>query len=536
LPNPLSWAGSADPARAELGLLKFALVLLIALSAIAVLAGAAWAQSPEVELEVAPASVGLAPDGSARVLVLVRNRAAVELRDVRLSWFSDADIDVAVEAPASPVVVPYSALTWVLRLSATEDGPAAGRVHLRIDYVWEREAGTGPAPGVVVGSLEVQPRHPQPAESVAEVGIETALTSLNRYRPGLIYLVVSNTAGVPIRVKKISPQGPGFVTFEGPELGEGATLAPGEARAFPYQVRVPGRVRPGKHLLLFDVDLEWEDAGRLWTRREIVTHEVEVGVFGESGILTAVGVPSLLILPGVLMLLTVKLLWRSDGSQGEFPLKVTSAEAGLIAVTLSLLTALVYPVVTGWAGTPRNYLEGYELWDVMWVWFGSVVVAAAGYLLVVGGTRLWTRAAAELEAWRKRRRTPSDGDPIAVLRMLNRLGLGLKLPRVDAEIQGQVRRGYVLVPLEEGEETIWIGPNIVVEWRAGAEDALQREVERHLTAEGSPAALADLLNQGRARGELKVAWKKVNGFDGPREVSAPDEGAYLEPTIIVEQE
>lgn len=511
-------------------------LLFVLLITVAIPAAPARAQRPDVELEVAPDSVDLAPDGSAQVLVVARNPAAVELREVHLSWFSDAHIDVEVDAPVSPVVVPYGALTWVLRLSSTGEGSAAGRVHLRVDYVWEGEGAAGPAPGVAVGSLEVESRQPQAAESVAEIGIQTALTSLNRYRPGLVYLAVSNTAGVPIRVKKVSPQGPGFVVFEGPELGEGATLAPGEARTFPYQVRVPGRVRPGKHLLLFDVDLEWEDAGQLWTRREVVTHEVEVGVFGESGILTAVGVPSLLILPGVLMLLTVKLLWRSDGSQGEFPVKVTSAEAGLIAVTLSLLTALVYPVVTGWAGVPRNYLEGYELWDVMWVWFGSVVVAAAGYLLVVGGTRLWTRAASELEAWRKRRRTPSDEDPIAVLRMLNRLGLGLKLSRVDVEIHGQVRRGYVLVPPDEGEETMWVGPNIIVEWRAGAEDALQREVERQLTAEGSPVALADLLEQGRARGELKVAWKKVDGLDGPREVSAPEEGAYLEPTIIVEQE
>lgn len=530
------WDPRQRPSRIEPKPARAALILLVAtLLTLPVSTAAASTQPPDLEIEVTPGSVEIPGEGDVEVLVVAQNTGGSELKEVRLSWFSDAAVDVAIEPPSSHVLVAYGALTWILRVSRAE-GPVAGRLHLRIDYIWEGEAGANPSPRVAVGSLAVAPRRPEPLRRVAEIGLETALTSLNQHRPGTVYVVVSNTADLPIQIKEISPRGPNFVAFDNPDLKQGVTLTSGETRSFAHEVQAVGPVRPGKHLLLFDVVLEWEESGCIWTRRRVTTHEVEVGVFGETGILTAVGVPSFLILPGVLMLLTVKLLWRVDQSQGAFPVQVTSAEAGLIAVTLSLLTAVVYPVVTGWGGVGRNYLEGYELWDVMWVWFGSVVVAAVGYVLVFGTVRIWTRGASELAAWRKQRRTPSDEDPVAVLRKLERQGLGLRLPRVRVEIQGKVQRGHLLEPKDGEQETVWVGPKIVVKWLAGADPALQREVERQLSGEGSPGSLADVLERGRARRELKVVWKRSGRFDGPREVSAPDEETYLEPTVIVEQE
>jgi hypothetical protein len=139
--------------------------------------------------------------------------------------------------------------------------------------------------------------------------------------------------------------------------------------------------------------------------------------------------------------------------------------------------------------------------------------------------------------WRRRRRTPSKGDkPIAVLRQLHRQGLGLELARVDVKIEDEVQRGYLLEPRDEDQKSIWIGPTIVVEWLAGADEALQMEVEEQLWAKGSPLALARLLEQGRARGELRVRWKPMGQLTGPREVRVAEIERYFEPTVIVEQE
>jgi hypothetical protein len=527
-----------NEARRNRNVARIALLLgILILLRLGAFTDTVWAGPPEIEIEMTPASVEIGPDETVEVLVVVRNHAADELRDVQLSWFTNVGLEVQVEHPASNVLVPYGTLTWTLQLSHVDDQFVEGNVHLRVDYIWQGEGETDRTPCVAIASLEIGLREPQAVEKVAEITIETALESLNEHRPGIVYVVVSNITDVPIQITEISSDGPSFVSYSGPEQGQGVTLAPGEDQAFSYRVTATGPVRPGKHLLIFEVSFEWQDAGRVWTRRDLATHELEVGVFGESGILTAVGVPSFLILPGFLMFLTASMLWRFVEPRTEFPLKVKSAEAGLIAVTLSLLVAIMYPVVTGWSGARRNYLEGYELTDVMWVWFGSVAIAAAGYFLVVGGRNLVVRLMEAYKAWAKHRLVPSTGDtPITVLRKLHRQGLGLELIRVDVKIGEELQRGYLLEPKEEDQELVWIGPSIIVEWLAGVEAEIHKEVEEQLSPKGSPATLATLLEENRVQGHLRVWWKQMGRLDGPCQVEVANIQKYIKPTIIVEQE
>jgi hypothetical protein len=507
---------------------------VVALLALVGFATLAWAQPPEVEVELVPASVGLPSEGEVQVLVIARNRTASSLHDVQLSWFTNAGVDMTVEGPQSEFLVPQGVLAWTLRLSQANEGPVEGTVHVRIDYSWQPESQALAVPGVAHGTLEVTGPEPEPAEDMVQVRVETAVGSLMEHRPGMVYLVVTNVSAAPVQVTEISPAGPEFVTFNEAGLTSGVVLAPREAHAFPFEVCVTGIVRPGKHLLLYQVAFQSERGGRTRAGKAIATHEVQVGVLGESDILTALGVPSFLLLPGFLMLVTAGLLWRFvPARSGDFPLKAKDAEFWLLAITLSLLAAGVYPLATGWAGGARNYLEGYGLRDVMWVWCGSVVLAAVGYLAAIGGLNIQHR----LASWYRGRVKPSPTDgPIVVLQKLHRQDLGVRLPRVKVEVGGEVQQGFLLEPQAEGQQWLRVGPNIVVKWLPGASRDLRRKVGEQLEADRGAGELGKLLEDGERQGVLQVNWKPTGKLKGPYHAEAEHIQEYLAPALIIHEE
>ncbi len=519
---------------------KTLILALIPVTLMMAVASAAAAQAgpPDAKVEVIPASLEVPAQGAVEALVVIRNPVTDVLRDVRLSWFTDANVSVTVQPAATNDLVPFGTLAWTLRISQEGDEPAAGTIHLRVDYVWRGERGNVPL--LAAGSLAVTARKPEPAEQVAQVRAETALTALTQFRPGTVYLIVTNASDVPIRVTRIQSSGPKFVTFTPPDAAAGATLAPREVRTFPIEVEATETVQTGKHLLVFEVGFTWERAGSVWTGNLVATHPVDVGVVGETEILTLLGVPSFLILPGFLMVTTLSLLWRFLAPRKEFPFAIKSQEFWYFAITLSLITAFAYPLITGLLlRVSRNYLEGYGLNDIVWVWLGSIVVTVGFYGIAAA---LMTARQAYFK-WRMRQRTPSASDtPLVLLRKLQLQGLGVQLPRVDVTIDGTLQRAFVLEPLQEGRDSIWVGPGIVVTWSdedMEEEDIrLQRVVSRLLKPEGSTSELARLLEVGQARGILRVGWRRMGQLSGPYQVKPADikRDASLEPTVLVEQE
>jgi len=489
---------------------------------------------PQVRIEVKPNSVEISPKGQMEVLVVARNPIAEELHDVRLSWFSDAGVTVSPESPKSNVLVPYGTLAWLLRLSQADSIPTPGTVYLRIGYTWQRKNGVGEVPCLSLASLNVKARKLNASEQVAEIQLKTALTELMEHRPGIVYLLITNISDVSIKVTKIEANMPIFLKCTLPELKGEVSIAPREIRAFQIKIEATEAVQPGVHMLLFEAKFEWKKSGREWTGNAIASHEVQVGVLGESELLTAVGVPSFLLLPGFLMVLTFALLWRVVEPRTDFPLKAKAGEFWLVAITLSLLTALMYPVVTGWQGVARNYLKGYGLSDVMSVWFSSIIFSAGAYFVLVTGIG---RGVKLYRRWDEERRTPSATDtPINVLRKLHRQNLGLILDRVNVKIEGEFHRAYLLQPREQNQQRIWVGPNIIVHWQAGDFAELKQKVDYQLGLQRSANDLANLLEEGQRRDILEARWKPMKQLTRPYEVNASELSPVQPPTNIVEQE
>lgn len=517
----------------------FILLIILVLTS-EVLSASALNESPKVIVKVTPTSVEIPPQGQIKVLVVARNPTAEKLQKVSLSWFSDAGVDIKAELPKSDVLLPYGSLAWTLGLTRVKGVSITKNIHLRIDYYWNGRSEIGAVPCLSLASIKVAARDLKTVEQVAKVQVKTALKSLMEHRPGIVHLLITNISNMPIRVAEIKESVPEFLKCTLPKLVDGVSIGPQMTRIFNLKVETTDTVQTGTHVLLFDVKFKWGKSDHLRTSNIVKTHEVEVGILGESELLTALGVPSFLILPGFLMVITFGMLWRLVEPRTEFPLKAKSSEFWLVAITLSLLTAIIYPVVTEWIGVTRNYLKGYGLNDVVWVWFLSVILSSVAYFMSVGGPSLYKRILSGYRQYEKQQCTPSERDtPITVLRKLHKQNRGIELERVDFIMEGENQRAYLLEQWEEGQTKFWVGPTITVKWIVGADDELQEKIREKVVEQldkyRNAKILAGHLEKGQDSKVLQASWKHMGQLIGPHEADASGL-KRVDATIFIEQE
>jgi hypothetical protein len=471
---------------------------------------------PQITLHMIPAVMKLSPLETREARVVIANPTSAPLRELRLSSFTDADVQVDIVPSPNNSLQSQGTLAWMLRLTKRVRGSAAGQVHLQLDYRWQPEATGELVPGVALGTLEIQDRQPDTLDKVAAVRIETTLDLLHEKRQGIVFLVVSNLSTDPITVKRIKMAKPSYIVVETPpmdahgiiDLPPEMTLLPRESRTVPIIVTAGNAVQPGKHLLLFEVDLEQLKYGYAWTERLIATQAFTVGVIGESEILTAIGVPSFLLLPGFLIIVSFRMLWTGVSPKQPLDLEPKSAEFWLMAILLSLGAAFLYPLLTGWLGQPRNYIEGYGLRDIVNVWFGSVGLGIALWAFWVGGSELKARLRAQHIP------SPDDG-PIQILRKLARNHRGISLEQVEIIVGNQSQRAFVIAPATAGQPDIWVAPLMTVTWlpTAGKDD--KEPFEQLLNAGTDVNAMADFIERRLGKSIERISWATAGDLRRP---------------------
>jgi len=329
-----------------------------------------------------------------------------------------------------------------------------------------------------------------PLNEVADVQIGAASDVLNDQHPATIYLLITDKLNVPLDATT-SVAAPDFVDSA---LHPSGTLhiTSDTTEDIAVELKAHGRVQSGKNLLLFKIALRWREAGVIRTAHLIRTHEISVGVFGESDILTVLGVPSLLLLPGFLVLVTAGILWRArvirlKQDAGEFSFQPTKPDFWVLAISLSIGLAFVFRA----AG--HSYLGRYGLGDVIVVWVTSILIGALFYLTGASIRFRWVL-----------NRTPSEGDePPAVLRKAARLGLGVSMPRAELTDGAKDQRVYVL---KRNGDSVWVTAGVRVIWQAGAPETFQNEIAAELKASGNAKTLAILLGRGKRKKYLIPVW------------------------------
>jgi hypothetical protein len=175
---------------------------------------------------------------------------------------------------------------------------------------------------------------------------------------------------------------PRYLKPSADSMGVSVTVARGNTAMIPVIVRSGDQVQPGKATLVFVVPIRWWSGPRALEGDVVLSKELDIGVTGLSDILKLLGVPSVLFLPGALVLLTLTVLWRVFPPPGrgksEFPFQPVSGEFLVLSVTISLVG-----IVLGrrWGG--QDYLRFYGLQDVFRLWMMSIVLGATFYLLVI---------------------------------------------------------------------------------------------------------------------------------------------------------
>jgi hypothetical protein len=366
---------------------------------------------PQVALEVSPQEVKLPSKDGVKAIVILRNPSTTDpLRDIRFTSFAGVGVEVVPQEPTELETLPPGAdHAWTLRVKQTGQGPMADTIRLRVDYdrVAEGETTTG-EPSIVpqtrAASLAVGDLMPATLEEVARAEVQTGFgslgpVSLSHERPGTIYLSVSNVSKMPVTVTGVLPKRPeNIIGFDcertefvkrSCELrdDDGIPVGPKEKLTIPIAVEPTERVTPGRYVLLFEIPIEWGWPGTEQRADLFAKQEISVEVFGESQILGALQLPAqvlplLLVLPGFLMLGAWALLWRflpfsgDAGGANSFPVGKTDLAFYIIALSLSLLFILLYSLITG-----HDFLQSYGFWDIVVIWFVSLLVGCASYLV-----------------------------------------------------------------------------------------------------------------------------------------------------------
>lgn len=482
-----------------------------------------------VTLEVVPQNVTIISDRPAEARLLLNNNGDVPLSDIELTWFSDSPLSVDFLTPSMGTLSPGGTLAILVTIKNSAGKPAEGAVHFQISYTWLDES-ANQVENTLLATLQVTGHQPQLASEKVQAEVLSSGATANEKRPIPLYLMLTNTSSEPVTINQISPSGPAFMEFDPGQLKVPFSIEGGQTLSIPFTATPSNAIIAGDHLLFFDVAMTWQNAGQTINSNTILSTKVTVESFGEPEMLKVLGVPSFYILPGFLMVVTVGLLWRVSKIGREFPLSITSPEFWLVAITLSIGIASIYPLVTG-----RDYLTGYDLRDVVQIWLSSIILAAGAFVVIVGGANLVRRY---LE-WRRRRHLawllPNSNDkPVELLHKLHRQNLGVFLERAELDIQGQTHLAYVYQEQPETWENICVGPAIVVEWLQGADVTLRQKVSEQLEERGSALKLAELLVQGQQQGDLRIYYR--GSLDRPTLVGKDEIKSFLPANIVVEEE
>lgn len=509
------------------GLLSFITVLLALTSAGARALSAPSPPSAPLEIEVQPGALEICGDLGGKATVLAHNRTTEPITHVALTWRTSGTATLTSDPPSGTKVdVPPQgeAIFW-LDVAPAGRGFIPGPVHLRADY---EAAG---ASRIAFATFDVRGRTPEAVAQLARVEVKSSLGALSDKGAGVIHVVVTSLSSEPITLGAVAARAPSFIDVKPrpdvrppapaptgsspanpspPGQVPASALAPGQARTFTFDVAGGEDVRSGKHMVIFEIDLATTVRGCAQSGTLVASHEIEVGVYGESAILVALGVPSMLLLPGFLAIAAMILLWRMGlrpaglPADREFPLQAKSPELWFAAISLSLVFYAI-PFMAG-----RDLRQGYGLSTIQRLWLLSAAVGAFSYGLGVTAQRIWSRRRRSGE---ERLRWSASDDPIQVLRKLAERGHDPMLPRAKVKISG---KEYTMFVLAEGEKT-WVCPGIVIRWADDPGESLAA-FEAQSKAGGDCEALAEALTLGQGRQEIESVRFLAPG--GVREVAS----------------
>jgi len=361
------------------------------------------------------------------------------------------------------------------------------------------------------------------------VSVYSTLTELNEFRPGYLYLTTENRSDTTLDIDSIViAERPSFICIKlsaaKPDkdtisykqsvlpYNYNIPLSAHESRVYPLYVRSTGQVKPGEHMLQFNIFFKRSVNGKHQSGSVLAEHKFKVKVFGENEILGALSnTVTFLIFPGIIIIVLAGLSWNTfvptpwkeklpEYLQGT---SITDVRFWVISITLSLfMVCIFYPVLT-----KRDYLYGYGFLDIVWMWLISVVFGVM--ISIVVALAVWS--------WQKYIQLKETDVPLKMLRKMVRNGINtIELHTVT--IKDSKEKGFLIETENQATKECMIIPFIEVLWQQDA-DKLIDEFDKKVNGD-SPSTLRSILetidkglNQKKERtGLISVSWLKNEGF------------------------
>lgn len=451
------------------------------------------------------------------------------LTNIEISTFSNDAVTVGFEGERQklPRLAANSEYSWLLCLAYSGAISAPAKLFVRAAFDTVDTAGA-PVHRILYATAEIAPRAAPGSAALAKAEIVGVPSTLSHERGGQMLLQVTNQYSSAQQVSQITIFRPRFVDFEYPS-GTKTTndeavvidfkksplpeIAAGQTTVIPFAMSASPQVVPGKYTVMGMVTLRADDGA---TQTVIASHEIEVVVLGESDLLKLIGLPSLLFLPGALIIITWHLLWslgKSVEERATFPLPATSSDFWVVAIVLSLLAALAYPLMTQLVfGEQRDYLISYGFKDFAFIFSLAIGVALLTYLVCLAMVGLYRK----IHAWNLRRQLPQTADtPEQILDKLARLNQDVLCRRVYP-INGKDNDCVLVLEPWSGETELWLAPPAKLTLNQETNYEALGEQDRIVTGQLTDAvSVAKSINDGVRDGWWTIAWQPVGVVHGP---------------------
>jgi hypothetical protein len=432
------------------------------------LASPAHAQTG-ISLSVTPDTLSVVNGESAEVALVVRNDSAEAVGEVTIEAVKNANISLPSTTTIGSIPA-GGAAHEIISVTIEDNGVVSGRV----DFVATAETTPSSTMVLATTTLTIQERQPPEAKDLISSSIVTALSKLTDRGSADVFVQVKNVSNRTVDLKRLQGIVPEFLAlcYVGSDefadcaaSGDSFTTGPLDHPLPPqgqasYRFRVTRQkdqvFQAGKQVMLFRI-VTSTGTGDDAEVDQIVRHDFETIVFGESEILTPLGLGSFLLLPGFLLVVAIGALWRYSLPREELAyVDAKKPEFWILTISGSLLVVTLYRVLRH-----RNLLDGYDSTDLFTVWTGAIALGVALWIaiLIVRKLIMWTR---------EQRRTfaPRNKPWAVIFKLARRQDGSVARPKVTVRIGSESKHALLLAAGDSATDRSAVAPGI--EYRFGS--------------------------------------------------------------------
>jgi hypothetical protein len=384
-------------------------------------------EAPVAALVIQPATIELprfVHDAVGQAIIIARTTVgAVVPADLHLSFTSSPGIEITLGKWNGAA----GDITWPVSVRVTGDAPDDGTADFRLVYDIAPDGNASQGSGTRLQraqlAVKVQPSRVVSPVDDAELSIKGDSAVISEGRPVTTYLLIRNKSNYPFKAETLLFDKPKFLTVTA-ALAETEVklheVKPHETWRVPLVIQIAQleREQIGEWLILANVTLTRGEGSFERKDSGVVDYKVNVGVPGVSDVLKVLDLPSLLLVPGALVLATWSLLFGGSAADQRKWLEWKTTSFWLVSITISIIIFLALWATGKWVSFVPDFLVAFGVGDVAFLWLGCVGGGVVTFMVYWG----WV-------CYRARRREPlSTDEPIDILRKLGRANLPFYLP------------------------------------------------------------------------------------------------------------